>query len=33
MIIFHWIPYIKVITPKEIKDEVKRQVKNYLSEI
>lgn len=33
MIIFHWIPYIKVISPKEIKDEVKRQVKNYLDGI
>jgi len=33
MIIFHWIPYIKVISPKEIKDAVKTQVKKYLSEI
>lgn len=30
MIIFHWIPYIEVLSPKEIKDKVKNQVKAYL---
>ncbi len=33
MIIFHWIPYIKVISPKEIEKAVKDTIKNYLKEI
>lgn len=33
MIIFHWIPYIKVQSPKEIKEAVKTKVKAYLKEI
>ncbi len=30
MIIFHWIPYIEVLSPQEIKEEVKKQVGDYL---
>ncbi len=33
MIIFHWIPYIKVISPQEIKDKVKTTIENYLKQI
>lgn len=33
MIIFHWIPYIKVLSPKEIKEAVKTKVEAYLKEI
>lgn len=33
MIIFHWIPYIKVITPKELEKNVQNIIKNYLKEI
>ena len=33
MIIFHWLPHIKVISPKEITTEVKNTIKKYLQEI
>ena len=33
MIIFHWLPHIKVISPKEIKTAVKNTVKGYLNGI
>ncbi len=31
--IFHWLPEIKVISPKELASEVKQQIKTYLKEI
>lgn len=33
MIIFHWLPHVKVISPKEIKTAVKNTIKGYLKEI
>ncbi len=33
MIIYHWIPYIQVISPKEIKTRVKTTIENYLKQI
>ncbi len=33
MIIFHWLPHIKVIDPKEIKTAVKNTIKEYLKTI
>ncbi len=33
MIIFHWLPHIKVIGPKEIKTDVKNTIKEYLKTI
>ncbi len=33
MIIFHWLPHIKVIGPKEIKTAVKNTIKEYLKTI
>ena len=33
MIIFHWLPHIKVITPKEIKTAVKNTITGYLKGI
>ena len=33
MIIFHWIPYIKVINPNELKTAVKNTIQGYLKEI
>ncbi|MCL2485553.1 MAG: WYL domain-containing protein [Endomicrobia bacterium] len=32
-LIFHWIPFIKVISPKELAETVKGKVKNYLEEL
>jgi len=33
MIIFHWMPHIKVINPKEIKSKIKDTITKYLQEI
>ena len=33
MIIFHWIPYVKVLTPKELNIAVKYKIKAYLDDI